>query len=89
MTNRSGELTVMVGSTLLIKVDLLARGWADGMADMILATWAGANTNVYADFDWVELNGLEAVGDLADWHEGPSESPGLFTAKPGVDGITP
>jgi hypothetical protein len=87
MTNRSGELTVMVGSTLLMKVDLLARNWADGLANMILATISGT-FNVYAAFDWVELNGLEA-GDLADWHEGPSELPGIFTTKPGVDGITP
>ena len=88
MTNRSGELTVMVGSTLLIKADLLARNWADGLANMILSTLS-TTSNVYAAFDWVELNGLEAVGDLADWHEGPSESPGIFTTKPGVDGITP
>ena len=87
MTNRSGELTIMVGSTLLIKVDLLARGWETEMADMILSSISGTN-NVDVQFDWVELNGLEA-GDLADWHEGPSELPGIFTTKPGVDGITP
>ncbi len=81
-TNRNGELVLTVGSTPLIKVDLIARSWATEMARAILSTLSGS-TYVYVQYDWTELNGLPASDNA--WHEGPSEVPaGALTITPGV-----
>lgn len=83
--NRSGELTLTVGSTLIMKVDLVARAWATDMSRAILSSFADQGvTYQYVAFDWTELNGLPSADNA--WHEGPSEIPaGAFTVKPGVE----
>jgi len=81
-TNRNGELVLTVGSTPLIRVDLIARSWATELSRAILSTLSGS-TYVYVQYDWTEMNGLPASDNA--WHEGPSEVPaGVFTVKPGV-----
>lgn len=82
-TNRNGELTATVNSTLIMKVDLIARAWATELSRAILSTLSGG-TYVYAAFDWTEMNALPSSDNA--WHEGPSEVPaGAFTVKAGVE----
>lgn len=84
-TNRNGELTLTVGSTLLMRVDLIARSWATGLANAIMSSFADQGvTYQYVAYDWTEMNALP-LSDNA-WHEGPSEVPaGAFKVKPGVE----
>ena len=91
-TARGGEMTVTAGSTLLIEVDLVARGWTTEMARMMIMTYPHDGMNRYGRVDRVELNAIpdEDVEDLADhgdWHVGPPELevPGIFASKRGVD----
>ena len=85
LTNRNGELTLTIGSTLIMKVDLIARTWATEMARAIMASFSDQGvTYQYVSFDWTELNGLPASDNA--WHEGPPEIPaGALTVFPGVE----
>lgn len=84
-TNRNGELTMTIGSTMILRVDLIARSWATELSRAILSTLSGS-TYVYAAYDWTEMNGLP-ISDNA-WHEGPSETPEeVLRFTPGVSRV--
>ena len=84
---RSGRLTALAGSTLLVAVDMLARDWSNLLVGLSLQAF-GEGTGFV---DWVELNALPRDAD-ADWHAGPPGidpwefvTPGPGIGAPGMD----
>jgi hypothetical protein len=83
--NRNGKLTISVGTTGLVQMNVAATGWPTQMRHAVLASWNTAGAYKKGWFDWVEIWGLN--GSDAAWYGGPPDDmpdglsvPDLFKA---------